>query len=384
MKHQGSVLGGALLITGSCIGVGMLALPILSGLAGFYPSLLLFFLSAVFMTLTALLLVDISSTFKRPVSFISMVEGTLGKGARTLFSALYLALFYALLVAYVVGSGNHVAGILPIPAYLGSAFFCLVFGGVIYLGMRPVDFLNRILMVGKIAAYLLIIVFGMRFVTATHFDYTNDSYILMTLPVLIISFGFHNMIPSIYSYLQQDVKRTRQAILLGVGFTFVVYILWQVIALGTLPSPVIEESYSKDIDAAEAIKTFLGASWIGAAASVMAFFAILTSFLAQGLGLVHFLQDGFKIKVERRENPWMCLLALLPPLLFSILFPGLFFKALNFAGGICAVVLFGLFPVVMAWKGKVTSGVRSKVVLGGIFAFALFVFSYQLITMVVH
>lgn len=382
MKHQGSVVGAALLITGSCIGVGMLALPILSGLAGFYPSLFLFFLSAVFMTLTALLLVEISSTFNRPVSFISMIEGTLGKNARTIFSALYLALFYALLVAYVVGSGKHVAGFFSIPDYLGSFFFCLLFGWVIYLGMRPVDLVNRCLMVGKIVAYLLIIVFGMRFVRASHFEYTNESYVLMTLPILIISFGFHNMIPSIYSYLKQDVRRTRQAILLGVGLTFVVYILWQVMSLGTLPHEVIEQSYLKNIDAAEAIKTFLKASWVGDAASAMAFFAILTSFLAQGLGLVHFLQDGFKIKVKERENPWMCSLALLPPLIFSMLFPGLFFKALNFAGGICAVILFGIFPVVMAWKGKCAKRLGGKVVLSGIFVFALFVLSYQLISMV--
>lgn len=378
MKQRGSVIGAALLITGSCIGVGMLALPILSGLAGFYPSLGLFVLSALFMTVTALLLVNISSTFNRPVSFISMVEGTLGKGARTIFSALYLALFYALLVAYVVGSGNHVAGMIPVPDYLGSLFFCVLFGGVIYLGMRPVDFLNRFLMVGKILAYILIIFFGVQFVTKNHLEYMDRSYVLMTLPILIISFGFHNMIPSIYSYLKQDVKRTRQAILLGVGFTFIVYILWQVVALGTLPHAVIEQSYLKDIDAAEAIKIFLGASWVGNAARVMAFFAILTSFLAQGLGLVHFLQDGFKLQVTKRENPWICLLALLPPLVFSMAFPNLFFAALNFAGGICAVLLFGIFPVLMAWKRNC----GKKPVLIAIFAFALFVFSYQAISMV--
>jgi len=35
----GNLLGGMLLVAGSCIGAGMLALPILTGLAGFIPSL---------------------------------------------------------------------------------------------------------------------------------------------------------------------------------------------------------------------------------------------------------------------------------------------------------------------------------------------------------
>ena len=63
-KH-GSILGGMLLITGSCIGAGMLGLPILTGLAGFYPTLVMFFLAWAFMTTTALLLVEVNGWHKK-------------------------------------------------------------------------------------------------------------------------------------------------------------------------------------------------------------------------------------------------------------------------------------------------------------------------------
>ena len=46
MKKEGSVIGGILLIAGSCIGAGMLGLPILTGLVGFFPSLILFGIAA--------------------------------------------------------------------------------------------------------------------------------------------------------------------------------------------------------------------------------------------------------------------------------------------------------------------------------------------------
>lgn len=42
-EKRGSVLGGMLLIAGSCIGAGMLGLPIVTGLSGFFPSLAMFF-----------------------------------------------------------------------------------------------------------------------------------------------------------------------------------------------------------------------------------------------------------------------------------------------------------------------------------------------------
>ena len=41
MEKKGSVIGGMLLITGSCVGAGMLGLPIVTGLVGFFPSLIL-------------------------------------------------------------------------------------------------------------------------------------------------------------------------------------------------------------------------------------------------------------------------------------------------------------------------------------------------------
>ena len=47
--NSGSVAGGILLIAGCCIGAGMLGLPVLSAIAGFEPSVILFFISWIFM-----------------------------------------------------------------------------------------------------------------------------------------------------------------------------------------------------------------------------------------------------------------------------------------------------------------------------------------------
>ena len=68
----GSVIGGMLLVAGSCIGAGMLALPILTGLAGFIPSLSMLLVACLFMTFTSLLLVEINGWFYGPVNIISM------------------------------------------------------------------------------------------------------------------------------------------------------------------------------------------------------------------------------------------------------------------------------------------------------------------------
>lgn len=357
-QKAGSVFGGTLLITGSCIGAGMLGLPILTGIPGFLPSSLMFFIAWLFMLTTAILMVEIMGWFKKPVNLISMVEHTLGPVGKVLCWLLYLFLFYALLVAYISASGNHVSLLArdgfhtQLPNWAGSLFFLIVFGWMVYLGTKPVDHVNRYLMIGKIISFVLLVVLGIQYIVPRLLLHYEPKYALFTFPILIISFGFHNMVPVLMKYMKGDRKRVRKSIYAGSFLTVAIYLLWEVVTLGVLPIGDIRHSYKIDVDAAQALRIYLGSSWIGRSAQSLAFFSILTSFLAQALSLTNFLSDGFKIEHKERENVWMCLLALVPPLLFSLVFPDIFFQALNFAGGICAVVLFGIFPALMTWIGR--------------------------------
>lgn len=394
---QGSVFGGTLLIAGSCVGAGMLGLPILTGIAGFFPTLFMFVLAWLFMTATALLLVEASSWFHTPVNYLSMIGKSLGKYGKLMSWVLYLFLFYALIIAYLSGSGHHVhllfknAFSINLPQWLGGLFFVTVFGWIIYLGTRPVDLVNRWLMFGKIGSYLVLIAIGMSFVKPQLLTYSNPQYAFFSLPILIISFGFHNMIPSLYSYLGGDVKRVKLSILSGSLFTLVIYVFWQIVSLGILPlegPSGIMASYRQDIGAAQALRSYLGSNSVGVFAEVLAFFAILTSFLAQSLSLVHFLRDGLSIKPSKKEPISMCLLALVPPTIFSMIFPELFFKALNFAGGFCAVILFGVFPSLMIWRGRYKHQIPAKYTIRvgqpfliGILVFSVAIVLYQLCAM---
>ena len=394
MKKKGSVLGGTLLITGSCIGAGMLGLPILTGIAGFFPSFIMFVIAWLFMTTTALLMVEVLGWFKKPVNMISMVGHTLGPVGKLLCWVLYLFLFYAILVGYMSLSGNHATLFahdvfkLTLPNWAGTLFFVIVFGWIAYLGTRTVDYVNRYLMIGKIISYIALIVFGLQYVAPKFLLHWQPKYALFTFPILIISFGFHNMVPVLMQYMGGDRKRVRTTIYAGSIFAFVIYLIWELVAIGILPIGDIIQSYGKDIDAAQSIFLYVGSNLIGYSAQGLAFFAILTSFLAQTLSLSHFLGDGFKVKKREKENVWMCVFALFPPLIFTMFFPEIFFQAINFAGGICAIVLFGILPALMAWIGRyqkrnllpdrVPGG---KFVLLLILLIASFIFFYQLTVM---
>jgi tyrosine-specific transport protein len=394
-KKQGSLLGGILIIGGSCVGAGMLALPIVTGLSGFFPSLIMLVLAWAFMTATALLTLEINCWFSRDVNLISMAGHSLGRWGQRISWILYLFLFYSLLVAYQVGIGIDssaiAARIFPqtFSPWLGTFFFILLFGCILYSGTRTADFFNRFLMAGKILSYLGIVGAGLASITPSLLERTHMPAALASLPILIISFGFHNMIPTITSYMHGDVKRIRLTILYGSLFALIVYILWDLIILGIVPlngEHGIVYSLNHGRDASAALAGTLGNSWIVNFAQALAFFSLLTSLLLQSLALIHFLADGFQTK--DKEPLSLVFAALAPPFILSLLKPDIFFKALDFAGGICAVVLFGVMPVLMVWIGRYRLHNASshqvpggKPVLISLMFFACFIFVSQVISM---
>jgi tyrosine-specific transport protein len=352
----GSTLGGMLLISGSCIGAGMLGIPVLLGLLGFFPSLILLFFSFAFMTFTGLLLVEINGWFQTRVNLITMVEQSLGKFFKIVSWILYLFLFYSLLVAYITSSGSIFASYIPIISNnIASIFFVIVFAVIIYFGTKPVDFVNRAFMAGLIICYSVMIFLGISKINFSLYSGVNFKYVLLPIAVLITSFGFHNMVPSLTAYMKGDLKRVRNSILLGSFFALFIYLLWVMLVIGIVPVDGkfgLLNTYKLGNESTIALKNILGISRLSFFAQGFAFFAIVTSFLAQGLSLMHFIADGLKVDPNKKNNLYLIFLALLPPTIFAFSFPNVFYKALGFAGAYCAVILFGIFPALMAYIGR--------------------------------
>lgn len=360
-SQAGSVPGAILLIAGCCIGAGMLGLPVLSALSGFEPSLFMFLLSWLFMTSTALILLEVNLWFEDEVSIISMAERTLGTTGKVIGWACFVFLFYALGVAYIAGSGeliselgNELLGI-NIPQWVGSLAMSFFFGIFVYLGTKAVDLFNRFLMAGLILSYILLVVFGAPHVNLEYLKHKDWSLAVFVLPVMLISFGFHNLIPSLTTYLQRDAKRLRAAVICGSALPLLVYLIWEWLILGLVPIDG-EGGFRQILDqgelATQALKAAAGSLWVVDIAQYFAFFAILTSFLGNSLSFVDFLADGLKVQKDAKGKLLLCLLVIVPPFILALMYPHIFLMALNYAGAFGAVILFGILPALMVWSGR--------------------------------
>lgn len=356
-----SLLGGILLIAGCCIGAGMLGLPVLSAMAGFVPATFIFIICWLFMVSTGLLLLEVNLWFGEDINIVTMAERTLGAPGKWVSWFVFLFLFYCLMVAYVAASGSLMADLMEqcigwsLSHALGSLAFCLLFGLLIYLGTGAVDWFNRILMLGLILSYVLLISMGFNHVDTSLLKHQDWHAAAMVVPAVIVSFGFHNLVPSLNNYFKGQVKTLVTAIFIGSAIPLVIYLLWEWLILGLVPLANFKGALDQGELATHALKTAVGVSWILDIAQAFAFFAIITSFLSVALSFVDFLADGLNIKKTAQGKIFLISLVLLPPFICSLIYPSVFLMALNYAGGFGAATLFGILPALMAWKGRYQS-----------------------------
>ena len=358
MSHmKGNVLKGSLLIAGTSIGGGMLALPVLTSLGGFIPSLVIYLVCWIFMASTGLLFLEVSQWIGTETNIVTMAKTTLGIPGQIATWLIYLFLFYCLTVAYIVGCGNLVTELLnnQIPQWLGFLVFLAVFIPLVYAGAKWVSKINLFLMFGLGLSFFLFVLLGWRSVNPEHLTYKNWSLSLLGLPIAFTSFAYQGIIPTLVNYFDHDIPKARKAILIGSFIPLIAYIIWQWLILGIVPTfgpGGLQETMEAGQNAVYPLKNFIEAPSIYIIAQFFAFFALVTSFLGVTLGLVDFLADGLAVPKTSFNKVWLCALVFLPPLFIAILYPHIFLKALDYAGGYGCALLLGLMPILMVWAGR--------------------------------
>lgn len=364
-----NLLSAIFLVAGTCIGGGMLALPVATGLAGFIPSLAVMLLAWLMMTLTALLLLEVSLWMEEGVHVITMSSRILGPFGKAVSWVLYLFICYASLVAYTAGGGVQIASSLGITKGLGSVIFVLLFGSVIYLGSRAVGRVNAVLFIAMIAAYFALVGMGLDEVKPSQLLHRDWPIAWMALPLLLTSFSFQTMVPSLTPYLKRNAKGLRRAIIYGTGVALLVYVIWQAIILGIVPIQGKEgllDALSKGEPATEFLTIHVHGPYLALVAEYFAFFALVTSFLGIALGLFDFLSDGLHIKESGFGQLFLAFLVAVPTLFFANFFERAFIVALDASGGFGDAILNGIIPCLMVWIGRYRLGYKGiEMVKGG-------------------
>ncbi len=353
----GHVLGGSLLISGTTIGVGMLALPVATAPGGFLPALSLYLICWVFMICTGLLLLEICIWMPKEANFITMTSKLLGPAGKVLCWIVYLFFFLTIMIAHISGGGGLFKEILGAnaPAWTGTLIYTVIFAPLIYLGTRTVDRVNIILMAGLIISYLLFICSSADYVDFSLLKRQDWSKAWLALPILFTAFGYQAIIPTLMNYMDRNAKKVRLSIFIGTVIPLVVYVLWELVILGIIPLEgpnSLTEAAKMGESAVIPLKFVTGREVLFTIGKFFAFFTMTASYLAISLAYLDFLADGFKWKKTHAKRFLLCALIFLPPMIISLIYPQIFLMALGYAGGFACALLFGLFPPLMVWAGR--------------------------------
>jgi tyrosine-specific transport protein len=370
----GRLAGGILLIVGTSIGGGMLALPMVSVSGGFWSSTFLLIGCWAVMTLAALFILEVNLWLPPRNNLISMAKATLGVPGAVATWVSYILLLYALLCAYISGGSELFDSFskklgLNVPAWCDSVLFVLLFGYIVYQGIRFVDYANRALMIAKFASLFAVIFFSFPYIEKSHVLIGDPRLVFGATTVMLTSFGFANIIPSLRSYFNDDVKSLRKAVLIGSCIPLICYILWNFAIIGALPREELLAVTARGGSVAELtelLSMHLNNPSITVLASLFTTICVLTAFLCVALALSDFLADGLKIeKKGRKGNAFIYGLTFLPSLLIVIFFPSIFVKALSYAGIFC-VILIILLPALMVFSGRYVKKIaKGYQVIGG-------------------
>ncbi len=390
-----SLLNAILLISGTCIGGGMLAIPILTAEIGFWLSSLVLLLCWGFMTFTGLLLIEATFWVKAQAHFSTLSQFLLGRFGKILSLIVYLFMNVLSLVAYTSGGAILIDGwlknFLGIEAgYTLCCFlFTFLFGGFVYLGISFVTKVNDWFSVLMGLFFFYLIGLGLSRIQPEYLQFRPLWMgTLNAFPIILASFSYQMIIPSLCSYLNYEIKSLKKAVFIGTSLPFGIYFVWLFVIHGLVPlegADGLRETAQKGALIIEPMRLYLATPFLTWIVDGFAFFALTTSYFGLSIALLDFLHDLFRSQGKNPSKKWITAISLMPCLFLAIFFPKALVNCLDMSGGFGDALLSGLIPIAMVWIGRyikklpseyTAPGGKSILLVTGLFSLAVFIFQW--------
>lgn len=271
-------------------------------------------------------------------------------------------MLYALLAAYITGGGSLLSGVLPFSAdsqtnlTLGILCFTLVLGAVVAIGIKSVDGLTRILFIGKVVAFFVVLLMMLPKAKLANLSAIplDNLLVISAVPIFFTSFGFHVIMGSINEYLEADIRKIRLAIIIGTLIPLSAYLLWQLATHGVLSQNEFVAVLKQDPTLnglVSATAQITGSNMLGELVRLFSALALITSFLGVAMGIFEGVGDLFKRLNLSTDRISLTICTFIPPLGFALFYPNGFIAALGYAGLLFA--FYGLIlPIGLAWKAR--------------------------------
>lgn len=363
-------LGSILLVAGTTIGSGMIALPMMLAKLGLIPSigLMLVIWSLMYYTALINLELNLQAGDGKPLGTLGRIFS--GRISEALGFISLKLLSYSLLAVFIYGGASVIQRLMATSLGHEYSFTTIAtyyaFGtmAILLLPLKVIDYTNRFLFIALLLV-LAILLTGLG--TSIHWhdlplvatSYSDCSVWYAAVPVVFTSFGFQVVFHTLTNYCNNDEKMLKQAFFWGSFIPAVVYIIWTsgVLSVVYHYNPAFYDQImvgKADVgDLVKELSTIAHWQTIQMLVWWISILAILTSVIGVGIGLVDSLNHQFdRINLSPvLSHPISVLITVLPAYFVAIFIPNAFISVLGFAGMILAIIAV-LLPVYLFYKGK--------------------------------
>lgn len=363
-------IGAILLVAGTCIGSGMIALPMVLAKLGLIPSVLLMLTIWFVMYYTSLVNLELNLQAGRGLTLGELGKHFSGTAAELIGTVSLKLLSYSLLAVFIYGGASILqelmASKMAVHYSLESIASCFSLAALamLLLPVKLIDYFNRLLFVGLLIVLTILIIgltLSIKWSNLPLFTehYHKPATWIALIPVVFTSFGFQVIFHTLTRYCDKNAKMLKQAFFWGSIIPALVYILWTCNILSVVyhnNPQFYAQMVEGKAEVGELIQVLSGiAKWplVELLVWLISLLAIFTSVLGVGLGLFDSTKE-IVAKIAPRnkiQRPLTALITLMPAYLAVLYVPNAFITVLGFAGMILALLAI-ILPIYLFRKVK--------------------------------
>ena len=366
MKKQ---TGATLLVAGTCIGSGMISLPMVLSQIGLIPSILMMLVMWAIIYYTALVNLELNLQAGKAMSLGDLGNHFSGKKAGLIGSISFQILSFALISVYIYAGSSVIEKMLEFQYHTELNFlnvatiYALVTAILFIFPINFVDYVNRLLFIALILV-ISILVGGMLLkinwqnLPLFSHEYKKISPWIIIAPVLFTAFGFHGSLPTLINYCDNNKKILKKVFLWGCCIPSLVYIIWTFSVLSVIYNDnlvVYTKMIEGGLDVGDLVKELsliINSEHVQTLVWWISLLAIITSLLGVGISLCKTISTFISTKANisnKQSNIISSLITVIPSYVMAVLIPNAFITILGFAGMILVVIAI-LLPIYLLKK----------------------------------
>jgi len=369
------VLNASLLIAATAIGLSYFTMPILTGIAGFIPAILMTLFIWLFTQALALLFVEVILGQPDGANIISLSRLLLGKTWMVILAVVVCINMIGFLTGYAYFMEKFFIWFfeiyfhLHLSIFLSSLLSTLPFLLILFLGVACALYVNIFFALGLLGTLFLAVYFGRSYVVTNHLLESHFTYIFFSVPTLFSTFGYLNVLPPLCTYLHREPRKIRYSILIGSSLVMIVYLFWQWLILGSNNPASFWVAFEKGVSIEQIFSMMQRVPYLNTCLNFILFFSMSTSFIGNGTAFVELICDGLGLQIDKRtgwNRFYICLFILILVLPFSLV-PGSPFLTLlrKFITPLGEVLIIGIVPAWMAAQARYVRAYAMPVMLRG-------------------